>query len=263
MLALLSPAKRLDFETPPTVSAHSTPALLDEAGKLMRTTRNLSQKKLRELMDISPTLAKLNSERYQLLSTDLSPDNAKQAALAFKGDTYTGLDADSLGDDDLAWAQDHVGILSGLYGYLRPLDLMQAYRLEMGTKLKTRRGTTLYDFWGDRITKEINGILAQQDDAVVVNLASVEYFKSVNQEKLKARVVTPVFMDTKDGKSRVLFLFAKQARGMMARYIIDHRITDVEELKGFDSGGYRFREDMSEGDRWVFERTQPPLVGSE
>lgn len=260
MLALLSPAKRLDFDTPPAVSAHTRPELLDQTARLIKTARNLSQKKLRELMGISPALAKLNAVRYQGLSTDLDLDNAKQAVLAFKGDTYIGLDADSLGDDDLAWAQDHIGILSGLYGYLRPLDLIQPYRLEMGTRLKTRRGTGLYAFWKDRITAQVQHVLDAQGDDIVLNLASAEYFKAVNRKKLAARVLTPVFKDTKDGCARVLSLFAKQARGMMARYIIDNRLDEVDGLKDFDSGGYRFRPNESEGDRWVFERTQPPPV---
>ncbi|NOY26231.1 MAG: peroxide stress protein YaaA [Oligoflexia bacterium] len=260
MLALLSPAKRLDFDTPPAVSAHSRPQMLDQTARLIETARKLSQDKLRELMGISPALAKLNAVRFQRLSTELDLDNAKQAALAFKGDTYVGLDADSLGDDDLAWAQDHIGILSGLYGYLRPLDLIQPYRLEMGTRLKTRSGPSLYAFWGDRITAQVQDVLDAQGDTTVVNLASAEYFKAVNQKKLAARVLTPVFMDTKDGRSRVLSLFAKQARGMMARTIIDNRLDDVDALKDFGSGGYRFRADQSEGDRWVFERTQPPPV---
>ncbi len=260
MLALLSPAKRLDFDSPLAVSAHSQPQLLDDTGKLIKTTRNLSLKRLRELMDISADLAKLNHDRYKALSTELTLDNARQAILAFKGDVYTGLDAATLSEDDLAFAQDHIGILSGMYGYLRPLDLMQPYRLEMGTKLPTRRGKSLYDFWGDRITRQVQARLADSGDATVVNLASAEYFKSVRVKKLGARVVTPVFQDVKDGKARVLFLFAKQARGMMARYIIDHRLTDPEGLQRFDSGGYRFQPDLSDGDRWVFQRPQPPPV---
>ncbi len=260
MLALLSPAKRLDFDSPPTIDRHTLPPLLDDSGKLIKTTRNLSQKRLRELMDISADLAKLNYDRYRELTVDLSLDNAKQAILAFKGDVYTGLDADTMSADDLAFAQDHIGILSGLYGYLRPLDLMQPYRLEMGTKLPTRRGSSLYDFWGNRITDQIRAHLDSQDDPTVVNLASNEYFKSVKPKRLKSRIVTPVFQDTKDGKSRVLFLFAKQARGMMARFLVDERLERVEDLKAFDRGGYRFRPDRSEGDTWVFERPQPPPV---
>jgi len=257
MLALLSPAKRLDFTPPPTATARSTPALLDETGRLIKTTRNLSQKKLRELMDISPALAKLNADRYKQLTTTLGPDNAKQAVLAYMGQAYLGLDAASLSEEDLAFAQEHLGILSGLYGYLRPLDLIQPHRLEMGTRLKTRRGATLYDFWGERVHRLVKARLAE-GDGVLVNLASAEYFKVVRAKQLGGRIITPVFMDTKGGKSRVLFVFAKHARGMMARTIIQRRLTDAESLKGFDAGGYRWREDLSVGDRWVFERPQPP-----
>jgi cytoplasmic iron level regulating protein YaaA (DUF328/UPF0246 family) len=260
MIALLSPAKRLDFDTPHGITDATLPALLVESGKLMKTTRNLSQKKLRDLMGISPALAKLNSDRYQVLTTEMTSENSRPALLAFTGDVYLGLDAKTLSPQDLEFAQAHVAILSGLYGLLRSKDLIQPYRLEMGTKLKTRRGKSLYEFWGDRITKELKARLSTDETPVIVNLASAEYFKSIQIKKLKNRVITPVFMDTKNGKSRVVFLFAKQARGLMARYIIDHRITDPEGLKGFDSREYRFREDMSEGDRWVFERTQPPPV---
>lgn len=262
MIAILSPAKRLDFATPPTVPAWSTPALLDETGKLIKTTRNLSQKKLRELMDISPALAKLNSDRYQALSVDLSPDNAKAAILSFTGDVYTGFDATTVDAAGMAWAQDRVAILSGMYGLLRPLDLIQPHRLEMGTRLKTRRGQSLYDFWGDRILKLLRQRLAASGSNVLINLASAEYFKSVRAKKLKGvRVITPKFLDTKEGKTRSVFLFAKQARGMMTRYMVDHRIDTPEGLQAFDTKGYRFRPDLSEGDTWAFERPQPPPPG--
>ncbi len=256
MIALLSPAKRLDFDTPHTVSDPTLPALLDESSKLMKTTRNLSQKKIRELMGISPTLAKLNSDRFQELTPELTPDNGRPAILSFSGDVYLGLSAKTLDADGLAYAQEHVMILSGLYGLLRAKDLMQPYRLEMGSKLKTRRGANLYAFWGDRIRATLQERLGA--DPVIVNLASNEYFKSVQVKKLDARIITPVFKETKDGKTRTLFMFAKKARGLMARYMIDQRITDPDTLKGFDSQGYRYREDLSEGDTWVFERPQPP-----
>jgi len=257
VLVLLSPAKRLDFDTPLTTTAFSTPALLSESGKLMRTTRNLTQKKLREMMDISPELAKLNADRNKQLTTELTPENARQAILTFNGQVYAGLDAGSLDQPGLDFAQTHVGILSGLYGYLRPLDLMQAYRLEMGTKLKTRRGTSLYDFWGDHIQSAVKAQLTRLETNTLVNLASNEYFKSVKVKTLGARVITPVFLETKGDKSRTLFVFAKLARGRMTRYIIDNRLTEPEALKGYDWDGYRFRADLSEGDRWVFERPQP------
>jgi cytoplasmic iron level regulating protein YaaA (DUF328/UPF0246 family) len=222
MIALLSPAKRLDFKTPHTVVDTTLPALLEESGMLMKTTRNLSQKKLRELMDISLDLAKLNSDRFQELTTELTPDNSRPAILSFSGATYLGLGAKTMNADDLAFAQDHVMILSGLYGLLRAKDLMQPYRLEMGSKIKTRRGANLYAFWGDRIRLELQGRLG--DEPILVNLASNEYFKSVQVNKLKARIITPVFKETKNGTTRTLFMFAKQARGLMARYMVDHRV---------------------------------------
>ncbi len=259
MLALLSPAKRMDFASAPSLEGSSRPQLLGESARLMRTTRNLSQKKIRELMDISKELAKLNAGRYRELTTELSPANARQAILAFKGDVYLGLDAGSLSEEDLAFAQEHIGILSGLYGYLRPLDLIQPHRLEMGTRLKTRRGKSLYDFWGERITELVRAQLGASGSPILLNLASAEYFRSVQTRGLEGvRVITPQFYDTKDGKSRVLFAFAKKARGLMARYLVEHRITEPESVKGFDTQGYRFREEMSEGDTWAFERPQPP-----
>ncbi len=261
MLALLSPAKRLDFSPQAITDAWTLPALLDESRELMRVTRALSPEAIGELMHISPELAALNAERYRALGTELGPDNAKQAVLAFMGQAYLGLDAASLSEADLAFAQDHLGILSGLYGYLRPLDLIQPHRLEMGTRLATERGATLYAFWGDRIRDRVAAQLAASGDRVLVNLASAEYFKAVRAGALDARIVTPVFQDTKGGKSRVLAVFAKKARGMMVRYILRERITEVERLKDFSAGGYRFREDRSEGDRWVFERPQPPKKG--
>ena len=256
MIALLSPAKRLDFDTPHSVTDASVPALIEESGKLMKTTRNLSQRAIRELMGISPELAKLHSDRFQVLTTAVDQAHARPAILSFSGDTYLGLGAKTMSADDLDFAQDHVMILSGLYGLLRAKDLMQPYRLEMGSKLQTRRGKNLYAFWDDRIRKALEHRLGE--DGVIVNLASNEYFRSVQPRKLAARVITPVFKETRDGKTRTLFMFAKQARGLMARYIVDNRITDPEDLKGFDSRGYRYREDLSEGDTWVFERPQPP-----
>ncbi len=260
MLALLSPAKRLDFDSPPTVEDWSTPALLDESQELMSTTRGLSQRKIRELMGVSADLARLSAHRFAELTTELSPDNAKQALLTFSGDTYLGLDAKSLRDDDMAFAQDHLAVLSGLYGLLRPLDLIQPYRLEMGTKLRTRRGRNLYDFWGDRIQREAHRLLEASGSDVLVNLASKEYFEAVRPKTLRARVITPRFLETRNGRSRILSMFAKKARGMTARYLVQRRLTDPEDLRGFDRGGYRYREDLTEGDTWVFEREQPPPV---
>lgn len=260
MLMLLSPAKSL-IEGPAVADHPGTqPVLIDQMKILHRTARARSATELRELMSISDKLATLNQERFQQMSFPHTPGNARQAALTFNGDVYRGLDASSLSADDLAWAQDHVVILSGLYGVLRPLDLMQPYRLEMGTKLETRRGKTLYDYWGDRIAKQLRSWLREQGDDIVVNLASNEYFKSVDTKTLGARVITPVFQDVKDGKARVLAFFAKQARGAMVRWAITERASGPEALKACDVMGYRFDESASKGDRWVYRRQQPPPV---
>ena len=257
MYVLLSPAKKL--HEPPAASGipATQPTMLDQSEVLMKHTRNKSPKKLKELMHISDKLAELNHKRFQDWGQPFTADNSRQAILSFAGDVYLGLDADSMAEDDLAWAQDHVGILSGLYGVLRPLDLMQPYRLEMGTSLKTRRGENLYKFWGDRITKRVNELAG---DGVIVNLASNEYFSSLQTKKL-GRVVTPVFQDVKDGKARSISFFAKKARGAMTRWIIDNRVTDPEQLKEADAMNYRYDATASEGDRWVFRRPQPPPVG--
>jgi hypothetical protein len=253
MYTLLSPAKKL--HEPPAAAdvAHSQPQLLDQASRLAARSKKLSAKKLKALMHISDNLANLNHQRFQDWSTPFTPDNSRQAILSFAGDVYLGLDAGSLGADDLDWAQDNVGILSGLYGLLRPLDLMQPYRLEMGIKLSTRRGKSLYEYWGGRLTKAVNA--AETD--TVINLASNEYFSSVQTKKLTARVVTPVFRDEKAGKARTISFFAKKARGSMTRWIVDNRIEEAEELKACDAMGYVFRSDESTADRWVFQRMQP------
>lgn len=260
MIALLSPAKRLDFDTPPTVAQHSLPPLLDQAGLLMRRARQLSRAEIQQLMGISDDLTELTHQRFQQLQTELEPGPAKQALLAFSGDVYLGLDATSLSAEDLAFAQDHVVILSGLYGYLRPLDLIQPYRLEMGSRLHTERGKRLYDFWGERITEQLCAQLQGHAHPAVINLASKEYFRSVQARTLPGALITPVFKDTKKGRTRTIGAFAKKGRGMMARYLIEHRIDQPEALKDFTGGGYRYREDLSEGNRWVFERPQPPPV---
>lgn len=257
MYVLLSPAKKL--HEPPAAGAlpHTQPALLDQAERLAARSKKLSPKKLKALMHISDNLAELNHKRFQDFGTPFTPDNSRQAILSFAGDVYLGLDAGSLSSEDLDWAQDHVGILSGLYGLLRPLDLMQPYRLEMGVGLSTRRGKTLYAWWGKRITQAIN---AHEAD-IIVNLASNEYFKSVQPKALDARVVTPVFQDIKDGKARTISFFAKKARGAMTRWIIENRVSTADALKECDAMGYRHNADASKGDRWVFQRQQPPPVG--
>jgi len=260
MLTVLSPAKKLNFDRPTPDLPTSTPALEKDIAVLTKQTRTLSAKRLGKLMDISDSLAELNYQRFQDFSLPFGPLNSRPAAFAFAGDTYVGLDVEQLSAEDLDFAQSQLRILSGLYGLLRPMDLMQPYRLEMGTKLKNSRGKNLYEFWGSRITDQLNASLMDHEDKVVVNLASKEYFKSIQTRELKGRVITPVFLERKDGKSRTLFLFAKRARGMMARFAIQQRINQAEDLKAFSEGGYQFQPDRSDESRWVFERDQPPPV---
>jgi len=257
MLALISPAKKLDFETDPSIDTHTHPDLLDRAEKLVVRARNLSRSALAQTMKLSDTLAELNYQRYQTFKTPFTLANAKQAALVFNGDTYVGLDAKTLSERDLIFAQDHLRILSGLYGLLRPLDLIQPYRLEMGAKFQPPHAANLYEFWGDTLGDEINAIVTAQGHCCVVNCASKEYFKAVKPKKLAVPVITPVFKEVKDNQARVIGLFAKQARGMMARYIIVNRLKSCEDLKSFKSGGYTYREDLSEEFSWVFTRPQP------
>jgi len=257
MLALISPAKKLDFETDPPFTTHTQPVLLDQAEKLVVKARKLSRAALARTMGLSEALTELNYQRYQAFKTPFTLGNAKQAALVFNGDTYVGLDARSLSEEDLVYAQDHLRILSGLYGVLRPLDLMQPYRLEMGAKFEPPRASNLYDFWGDRLTDEINKIVAAQGHVCVVNCASNEYFKSIKPKNLTVPVITPVFKEVKDNQARVIGLFAKQARGMMARHIIVNRLSQSEDLKSFKSGGYVYRQDLSDEFSWVFTRKQP------
>lgn len=254
MLVLVSPAKKLDMTPPDRQLPASEPVFLKETEALVKVSRRLGVGDLKQLMGISDGLAELNRERFRAFSLPFTPDNATPAVFAFRGDTYQGLDVDSLTDDEILYAQDHLAILSGLYGLLRPLDLMQAYRLEMGVKLRNPRGEDLYDFWGDRITDEINRRLAGEKDPIVVNCASNEYWSAVRPKKLKARVVTPVFKEVKGGVAKVVGLMAKRARGMMARHIIRNRIADPEDLKKFSEGGYRFMPELSDGDTLEFHR---------
>ena len=254
MLIVISPAKTLDFETPSGVPTFTMPEFLDDSAELIDELRGFEPYRLSDLMGISPKLADLNSNRYHNWSLPFTADNAKQSVLAFKGDVYSGLDADSLNADDLQFAQAHLRILSGLYGVLKPLDLMQPYRLEMGTKLKNRRGKDLYDFWDDRISQALNRELAEQDNPVLINLASNEYFKSVLPRKLNARIVTPVFKEERGGQFKLISFFAKKARGLMSRYIIRNRLSDPQDLKGFDLEGYRFNASLSTQDKPTFTR---------
>ncbi len=256
MLVLLSPAKSLNFDPAPGAPPAPTERIMqDQTAILAKTTRNLTASKTKTLMGISDDLAKLNVERFKAFEPDGNPEKEKQAVLAFNGDVYLGLDAKTLKNDDLEWAQDHIRILSGFYGLLRPLDAMQPYRLEMGIKLKTRRGEDLYTFWGDKISRKLNEDL---DDGVVINLASNEYFKSVDKKALKGTIITCEFKDIKDGKVRVIGFFAKRARGLMARYIVENRIKDVEALKAFHLDDYTFDAELSSATKFVFTRPQPP-----
>jgi cytoplasmic iron level regulating protein YaaA (DUF328/UPF0246 family) len=256
MIAVVSPAKKLDTAPIDLPLDPTQPQLLDQTELLMGTTRRLSPKALRSLMGISEKLAELNHHRFQSFATPFTPDNAKPAALTFNGDVYLGLDAGTLSTPDLAWAQDHVAILSGLYGLLRPFDLMQPYRLEMGTRLKTRRGKNLYAFWGQRITDRINTQLTEHADQTLVNLASNEYFKAVKLDKLSGVVITPVFKELRDGGPKVISFMAKRARGEMTRFMVQQRLDRPEGLKDFDQSGYRFDQALSTPTTWTFTRPQ-------
>jgi uncharacterized protein len=253
LLIVLSPAKRLDFTEADPALPSSERRFLDDTASLARTARGRTVAELRRLMSISDDLARLNRERFQAFDPD-STDGV-QAAFAFAGDVYEGLNARALDAEALVFAQDHVRILSGLYGLLRPLDRIQPYRLEMGTRLKTRRGSSLYDFWGDRISKQLNADAARPSPGVLVNLASQEYFGAVDAKALKLPVVTPQFRESRDGESRIISFFAKKARGGMTRFAIDERIDKADDLKAFDRDGYRFDKSASSETEWIFTRS--------
>ena len=254
MLFLLSPAKSLDYETPASDVPHTLPQFVPQSQALIEVLRQKSPQQIAELMDLSDALSALNVARYEAWSPKFSAKNAKQSVLAFNGDVYEGLDAKSLSLKDLEWAQAHVGILSGLYGVLRPLDWMQPYRLEMGTTLQTDQGSNLYKFWGAQIAEYLNAQLAKDKTPVIVNLASQEYFKSVDRKVLKARVIDCVFEDFKGGKYKIISFNAKRARGLMARYAVQNKINHPEGLQGFDVEGYNFDPAISEPDRLLFRR---------
>ncbi len=254
MLMVISPAKTLDYDTPAHTARHTQPGFLAHSAELIATLRQLSPADIGQLMSISDALATLNAGRFHDWGGEFTPENAKQAVLAFMGDVYEGLDAASLSEQQLDWLQQHLRILSGLYGLLRPLDLMQAYRLEMGTRLANPRGANLYQFWGDIITDALNAELAKQPLPQLVNLASDEYFKSVKPKKLQATVITPVFQDLKNGHYKIISFYAKRARGLMARWAVQHAVRDAEALKGFNSEGYTFDANASDATHWVFRR---------
>ncbi len=234
MLVVLSPAKNLDYETALPTAKHTKASLLDDAQILAEQMKAMSPQGISSLMGVSDKLGVLNYDRYQTWALPFDKDTARQAIFAFKGDVYIGLNAYEFTTEDMTFAQDHLRILSGLYGILKPLDWMQPYRLEMGTKLENARGKNLYEFWGDKISKAINTQLKKTGDATLVNLASQEYFKSVDSATLNATVITPVFKDWKNGKYKIISFFAKKARGLMSAYIIKNKISDVEQIKGFD-----------------------------
>ncbi|MFS2157645.1 peroxide stress protein YaaA [Pseudomonas sp. Pseusp122] len=257
MLMVISPAKTLDFETPPTTTRFTQPQYLDHSQELITQLRELSPAQISELMHLSDKLAGLNAARFGSWTPAFTPENAKQALLAFKGDVYTGLQAETLNDQELTYAQDHLRMLSGLYGLLRPLDLMQPYRLEMGTRLANARGKDLYAFWGTRISEWLNQALADQGDDLLLNLASTEYFSAVKRSALKARIIDTEFKDLKNGQYKIISFYAKKARGMMSRFVISERINDPAALKQFDVQGYRYSSEQSAPDKLVFLRDSP------
>ncbi|MGV6397505.1 peroxide stress protein YaaA [Pseudomonas caspiana] len=254
MLMVISPAKTLDFETPPSTTRFTQPQYLDHSQELITQLRELTPAKIGELMHLSDKLSGLNAARFGSWNPAFTPENAKQALLAFKGDVYTGLQAETLSEKELTYAQDHLRMLSGLYGLLRPLDLMQPYRLEMGTKLANSRGKDLYAFWGTRISEWLNEALAEQGDDVLLNLASNEYFSAVKRSALKARIIDTEFKDQKNGQYKIISFYAKKARGMMSRFVISEQINTPDALKQFDMNGYRYSSEQSTSNKLVFLR---------
>lgn len=254
MITVISPAKTLDFETEAGTDKTSSPEHLKRSKELVDIMREKSPKDLSKLMGISPKLAELNVERFQNWKPPFTKNNAKQAILAFKGDVYIGLDAESFTQRDFNFAQKNLRILSGLYGLLRPLDLIQAYRLEMGTKLPNKRGKDLYQFWDEELTRALADELTGHRNKTLINLASNEYFKAVDPAALPGNLITPVFKDYNNGTYKVMAFFAKKARGQMAAFIIKNRINKPQDLKDFDVDGYRFNENFSTEDQWVFTR---------
>lgn len=256
MLMVISPAKTLDYESPLATQRFTQPALLEKSHQLIDVARDLSPAQISSLMGISDKLAHLNAERFNQWQPPFSLENARQAILAFKGDVYTGLQAETFSDDDFDFAQQHLRMLSGLYGLLRPLDLMQPYRLEMGIKLANPAGKDLYGFWGDLLTEKLNEAIAEQGDDVLINLASDEYFKAIKPKKLNAELIKPVFLDEKNGKFKVISFYAKKARGLMSRYVIQNRLTNPAQLKKFDVDGYFLDGAESSENELVFKRRE-------
>ncbi|MFW1689916.1 peroxide stress protein YaaA [Acinetobacter ursingii] len=256
MLSVISPAKTLDYETTLPTDKHTLPRLLDQSEQLIEVCRELSASQIASLMSVSDKIATLNADRFRDWTADLSLANARQAIYAFKGDVYTGLDAYSLKQADIEFAQTHLRMLSGLYGLLRPLDLMMPYRLEMGTKLHNPRGHNLYEFWDDQITQLIIKDLEHTKTDILVNIASDEYYKSVNEKLIDAQIIKPVFLDQKNGKYKVISFYAKKARGLMARFIIENKLEKAQDLKAFNGDGYYFDADNSTESELVFKRDE-------
>lgn len=257
MLSVISPAKTLDFTTSPTTTTYTQPDYLERSGELIEILRDYSPQRLAELMRISDKLAGLNAARYAEWAPPFDLDNAKQAVQAFQGDVYSGLEAASFSEEDNAFAQTHMRILSGLYGLLRPLDLIQPYRLEMGTRLPNTAGKDLYAFWKAQVTRDLDRAVAESGSPVLVNLASNEYFKAIDAKRLSSRIITPVFKDAKNGQYKIISFYAKRARGLMSAWLVRQRIDAPETLKEFAVAGYRFNPAMSEGDTLVFTREEP------
>lgn len=260
MLSVISPAKTLDFDTPATTPEFTRPDFLDSSQALIDILRDYSPQQISELMGVSDKLAGLNAARFGQWQTPFTPDNAKPAAQAFQGDVYTGLAAERFSDADNRFAQSHLRILSGLYGLLRPLDLIQPYRLEMGTRLATPAGKDLYAFWKPMLTQALDDTIAASGSKVLVNLASNEYFKAVDTQALDARIVTPVFKDEKNGNYKIISFYAKKARGLMSAWMIHERLDDVEGIKAFNVAGYGFDAEASQGDTLVFTRREQDRI---
>ena len=256
MLITISPAKTLDYDSAFKAPQQTKPRMLDRSQELINNMRQMSSLDISELMKVSSKIAELNFRRFHDWSTPFTRDNARPSIFAFKGDVYTGLDIDTFEQDDLKYAQQHLRILSGLYGVLRPLDLMQAYRLEMGTRLKTDAGKNLYEFWGDEITRLLNKDLKQSGSNILINLASNEYFKAVRPDKLNGKIITPVFKELRGDTFKIVGIHAKKARGLMSRFILLNRIDDPEKIKTFNVDGYMFSDPMSTDTEWVFTRAQ-------
>lgn len=259
MLIVISPAKTLDFETAPITKVHTQPEFLKESRQLVSQLKELTPAEVSSLMKISDKLGVLNFLRFNEWKTPFTLNNAKQALLAFKGDVYTGINADSFNSRDLKFAQKHLRILSGLYGVLKPLDLIQAYRLEMGSKFKNRKGKDLYEFWESKLTDQINQDLKASKSKYLINLASNEYFKSLQADAINAEIIVPVFKDYKNGKYKIISFYAKKARGLMSAYIIKNRLKNPEDIKVFDVDGYKFCKSASNSTNWVFQRSCSPV----